>query len=191
MVGAVSIGSFEGSRFVRGGRYGVSIDFGLEVVEKENACWETFKSKFVDLTMKRKLTIRLIVTRDGQFFKTAGLEPLMPLGSGTRQRPPQSGLVQTPQGLRMLLGAFRGGNPLGRGRDGLHRPPPAQIRASASTHTALTKDEWRRSEPRDRDAGCGALGSICRRLAYISPTSFSRFDCGEPERFAIVDGGDA
>ena len=24
------------------------------------------------------------------------------------------GLVQTPQGLRMLLGAFRGGNPLGR-----------------------------------------------------------------------------
>ena len=70
MVGAVSIGSFEGSRFVRGGRYGVSIDFGLEVVEKENACWETFKSKFVDLTMKRKLTIRLIVTRDGQFFKT-------------------------------------------------------------------------------------------------------------------------
>jgi hypothetical protein len=114
VVGAVSIGSFEGSRFVRGGRYGISIDFGLEVVEKENACWEIFKSKFVDLTMKRKLTIRLIVTRDGQFFKTAGLEPLMPLGSGTRQRPPQSGLVQTPQGLRMLLGAFRGGNPLER-----------------------------------------------------------------------------
>jgi hypothetical protein len=25
----------EGSRFVRGGRYGISIDFGLEVVEKQ------------------------------------------------------------------------------------------------------------------------------------------------------------
>jgi hypothetical protein len=42
---------------VRGGRYGISIDFGLEVVEKENTCWETFKSKFIDLTIKPRLTI--------------------------------------------------------------------------------------------------------------------------------------
>jgi hypothetical protein len=33
--------------------------------------------------------------------------------------------------------------------------PPAQIRTSASAHTALTKDEWRRSVRRDRDAGHG------------------------------------
>jgi hypothetical protein len=44
VVGAVSIGSFEGSRFLRGGRYGISIDFSLEVVEKANTCWEIFKS---------------------------------------------------------------------------------------------------------------------------------------------------
>lgn len=29
---------------------------------------------------------------------------------------------------------------------------PAQIRASASTHTALLKDEWRESKPRPRFA---------------------------------------
>jgi hypothetical protein len=57
VVGAVSIGSFEGSRFVRGGRYGISIDFGLEVIEKENTCGDTFKSKFINLTIKPRLTI--------------------------------------------------------------------------------------------------------------------------------------
>ena len=57
MVGAVSIGSFEGSRFVRGGRYGIPIDFGLEVVETENTCGESVKSKFIDLTIKPRLTI--------------------------------------------------------------------------------------------------------------------------------------
>jgi hypothetical protein len=31
-----SIQPFEGSRFVRGGRYGISIDSGLEVVERES-----------------------------------------------------------------------------------------------------------------------------------------------------------
>jgi len=30
-----------------------------------------------------------------------------------------------------------------RGRDDSHESPPAQIRTSASTHTALLKDEWR------------------------------------------------
>jgi hypothetical protein len=54
---SLSIQPFEGSRFVRGGRYGISIDFGLEVVEKKSTCGASFKSKFIDLTMKPKLTI--------------------------------------------------------------------------------------------------------------------------------------
>ena len=33
---SLSIQPFEGSRFVRGGRYGISIDFGLEVIEKQS-----------------------------------------------------------------------------------------------------------------------------------------------------------
>ena len=40
---SLSVQPFEGSRFVRGGCYGISIDFGLEVVEKENTCGATFK----------------------------------------------------------------------------------------------------------------------------------------------------
>jgi hypothetical protein len=40
------------------------------------------------------------------------------------------------------------------------RPPPAQIRTSASTHTALTKDECRRSVRRDRGAELGVEESI-------------------------------
>jgi hypothetical protein len=44
--GARPIQLFEGSRFVRGGRYGISIDFGLEVVERKNACGSTSISKF-------------------------------------------------------------------------------------------------------------------------------------------------
>ena len=47
---SLSIQTFEGSRFVRGGRYGISIDFSLEVVEKESTCRTTLKSKFIDLT---------------------------------------------------------------------------------------------------------------------------------------------
>ncbi len=54
---SLSIQPFEGSRFVRGGRYGISIDFGLEVVEKKNICGAGFKSKFIDLTIKPRLTI--------------------------------------------------------------------------------------------------------------------------------------
>ena len=46
--GSLSIQPFEGSRFVRGGRYGISIDFGLEVVEKKNICGASFKSKFIE-----------------------------------------------------------------------------------------------------------------------------------------------
>jgi len=43
--------------FVRGGRYGISIDFGLEVVEKQSACSTIFESEFIELTKNRKLTI--------------------------------------------------------------------------------------------------------------------------------------
>jgi hypothetical protein len=67
VVGAVSIGSFDGSRFVRGGRYGISIDFGLEVIEKENTCGETFKSKFIDLNHQAEAHDRLMVTLDRPF----------------------------------------------------------------------------------------------------------------------------
>jgi hypothetical protein len=42
---SLSIQLFEGSGFVRGGRYGISIDFG-ELIEKESTCGETFKLKF-------------------------------------------------------------------------------------------------------------------------------------------------
>src|ERR1019366_1073524 len=51
-----------------------------------------------------------------------------------------------------------------RGRDDHHGSPPAQIRTSASTHTALTKDEWRRSVHRDRGAERGVEESTGSRL---------------------------
>jgi hypothetical protein len=54
---SLSIQPFEGSRFVRGGRHGISIDFGLEVIENKSTCGASFKSKFIDLTMKPRLTI--------------------------------------------------------------------------------------------------------------------------------------
>ena len=54
---SLSIQPFEGSRFVRGGRYGISIDFGLAVVEKQSVCGTIFESEFIELTKKRKLTI--------------------------------------------------------------------------------------------------------------------------------------
>jgi len=53
---SLSIQPIEGSRFVRGGRYGISIDFGLEVIEKESTCEAIFESKLIDLTTKPKLT---------------------------------------------------------------------------------------------------------------------------------------
>jgi hypothetical protein len=57
--GSLSIQPFEGSRFVRGGRYGISIDLCLEVVERKSTCGAPFKSKFINLTSKPKLTIAL------------------------------------------------------------------------------------------------------------------------------------
>src|SRR5271157_1893838 len=67
---SLSIQPFEGSRFVRGGRYGISIDFGLEVVEKKSICGASFKSKFIDLNMESQAHDRLIVTRDRPFCNT-------------------------------------------------------------------------------------------------------------------------
>jgi hypothetical protein len=57
VVWALSIQRLEGSRFVRGGRYGISIDFGLQLVEKESTCGASFRWKFIDLTGTSRLTI--------------------------------------------------------------------------------------------------------------------------------------
>ncbi len=46
-----------------------------------------------------------------------------------------------------------------RGRDDHRGSPPAQIRTSASTHTALIVDEWRKSGRQDKDAECGVAES--------------------------------
>jgi hypothetical protein len=56
---SLSIQPFEGSYSVRGGCYGISIDFGLEVVEKDSVCGAIFKSKFIKQIMKPRLTITL------------------------------------------------------------------------------------------------------------------------------------
>jgi hypothetical protein len=37
--------------------YGISIDFGLEVVEKQSVCGAIFESELIELTNKLKLTI--------------------------------------------------------------------------------------------------------------------------------------
>jgi hypothetical protein len=55
--GSLSIQPFEGSRFVRGGRYGISIDFGLEIIEKQSVCGTIFELEFIELTKKLKLKI--------------------------------------------------------------------------------------------------------------------------------------
>ena len=62
-------------------------------------------------------------------------------------------------------GARRSGNGLSEAldfsRDDHRWSPPAQIRASAFTHTALMKDEWRRSEIEDKGAGLsGAVSTV-------------------------------
>jgi hypothetical protein len=51
-VGALLIQRLEGSRFVRGGRYGISIDLGLQVVGKKSSCVTIFKSMLIDISMK-------------------------------------------------------------------------------------------------------------------------------------------
>jgi hypothetical protein len=61
-----------------------------------------------------------------------------------------------------------------------------QIRTSASTHTALTKDEWRRSVHRDRGAERGVEESTGSRLGSNVPNTSVRADCGGPEHSAIA-----
>jgi hypothetical protein len=51
-VGALLIQRLEGSRFVRGGYYGISIDLGLQVVGKKSGCATILKSKLIDIGMK-------------------------------------------------------------------------------------------------------------------------------------------
>ena len=41
---------------------------------------------------------------------------------------------------------------------------PGQTRTCASTHTVLMKDEWRKSELQDKDAGRRVMVSTFRRL---------------------------
>ncbi len=56
-----------------------------------------------------------------------------------------------------------------RGRDGHCWPPPAQIRTSASTHTALTLDDWRRSVLQDKGAAHEAGESSGSEVALAGP----------------------
>ena len=97
---SLSIQPFEGSRFVRGGRYGISMDFGLEVVGRKSSCGATVNLELISFPRDATAPDGLIVPRDTSFFKTycyliASFGSSMSLASGTRKRPPQSGFVQT------------------------------------------------------------------------------------------------
>jgi len=65
----------------------------------------------------------------------------------------------------------------GRGRDADCSTPPAQIRTSAFTHTALTLDAWRRNAHRDKDAEHGVEESIGSREDGGDPIALLRVDC--------------
>jgi hypothetical protein len=41
--------------FVRGGRYGISIDFGLEVVERKSTCGASINPEFISFPMIPRL----------------------------------------------------------------------------------------------------------------------------------------
>jgi hypothetical protein len=62
----------KGAAFVRGGRYGISIDFGLEIVERKSTCGATVNLELSSVRMTPWLPDGLIVTRDGAFFKFYG-----------------------------------------------------------------------------------------------------------------------
>ncbi len=63
-------------------------------------------------------------------------------------------------------------------------------RTSAFTHTALTRDEWRRSEHQDRDAECGVAESTGSREGRDEPIAPVRVDCGELKRSATTNKRD-
>ena len=95
MLGGSDRAVLKGAAFVRGGRYGVSIDFGLEVAGKKRDCDATLKSKLIALSHEVWPHNRRILTRDRTILRHSSLEFLMALALGTRKRPPQSRFVQT------------------------------------------------------------------------------------------------
>src|SRR3989442_12092923 len=70
-----------------------------------------------------------------------------------------------------------------RGRDDLRRPPPAQIRTCALTHTAPTSDDSRRSVASDKDAGHEVPESIGQRSVSLDPKAAPPSGCGDKEPF--------
>src|SRR5215472_13570590 len=64
-----------------------------------------------------------------------------------------------------------------RGRDADCSTPPAQIRTSAFTHTALTLDAWRQNAHRGKDAEHGVGESIGSREEGGDPIALLRVDC--------------
>ena len=81
-------------------------------------------------------------------------------------------------------------NPLGRGRDTDFSAPPAQIRTSAFTHTALTLDAWRQSAHRDKDVEHGVGESIGSREDGGDPIAPLRVDCDGSKHSATTSERD-
>jgi hypothetical protein len=67
--------------------YGISIDFGLEVIGRKSTCGTTVNLELISFSHDAKAPNDLIVTRDTSFFKAyryliARLESSMSLASG-------------------------------------------------------------------------------------------------------------
>jgi hypothetical protein len=82
--GAFRYSDLKEAAFVRGGRYGISIDFGLQVIGNNSTCSAMLKSKLIDIDMKPGSMIALIVTQGTTFFKAPTLGSPMSLASRTR-----------------------------------------------------------------------------------------------------------
>src|SRR5215470_19846823 len=81
-------------------------------------------------------------------------------------------------------------NSLGRGRDADCSTPPAQIRTSAFTHTALTLDAWRQNAHRGKDAEHGVGESIGSREDGGGPIALLRVDCDGSKHSATTSERD-
>jgi len=81
-------------------------------------------------------------------------------------------------------------NSLGRGRDADCSTPPAQIRTSAFTHTALTLDAWRQNAHRGKDAEHGVGESIGSREDGGDPIALWRVDCDGSKHSATTSERD-
>jgi len=77
-----------------------------------------------------------------------------------------------------------------RGRDADHSTPPAQIRTSAFTHTALTVDAWRQSAHRDKGAERGVWESSGLREDGDEPIALPRVDSDGPRHSATTNERD-